>query len=67
VVVTVVGFTVLGAGLVMIVTPGPAFLVIPAGLAILATRFTWARYIMDKLRDRFERARKRHRSSSSSG
>jgi uncharacterized protein (TIGR02611 family) len=36
------GATVLLAGVVMIVTPGPAFVVIPAGLAMLAMEFAWA-------------------------
>jgi tellurite resistance protein TerC len=43
VVVFVVGFTVLMIGVAMIVLPGPAFVVIPIGLAILATEFVWAR------------------------
>lgn len=42
IVVTVVGGTVLALGVVLIVLPGPAFLVIPAGLAILAVEFAWA-------------------------
>ncbi len=41
--VAVVGSTVLAVGIVLIVLPGPAFLVIPAGLAILAIEFAWAR------------------------
>ena len=44
IVVTVVGGTVLVLGIVLIVLPGPAFLVIPAGLAILAVEFAWARH-----------------------
>ncbi len=43
IVVTVVGGTVLALGIALIVLPGPAFLVIPAGLAILAIEFAWAR------------------------
>ena len=43
IVVMVVGGTVLALGVVLIVLPGPAFLVIPAGLAILAIEFAWAR------------------------
>jgi len=43
VIVGVVGGTVFLVGLAMIVLPGPAFVVIPAGLAILATEFVWAR------------------------
>jgi hypothetical protein len=44
------GFTVLAIGLVMIVIPGPAMVVIPIGLAILAIEFAWARkpFIMVK-------------------
>ena len=35
--------TVLALGIALIVLPGPAFLVIPAGLAILAVEFAWAK------------------------
>lgn len=42
-IIAVVGFTVLAIGLAMIVLPGPAFIVIPPSLAILATEFIWAR------------------------
>ena len=41
--VAVAGMTVLAVGIVLVVLPGPAFLVIPAGLAILAIEFAWAR------------------------
>ena len=40
---SIMGFTVLGIGIIMIVTPGPAIIVIPVGLAILATEYAWAR------------------------
>jgi tellurite resistance protein TerC len=43
IVVAIVGGTVLLVGIAMIVLPGPATLVIPAGLAILALEFAWAR------------------------
>ena len=43
IVVTVVGGTVLALGIALIVLPGPAFIVIPAGLAILAIEFAWGR------------------------
>jgi uncharacterized protein (TIGR02611 family) len=36
------GFTVLGAGIAMLVLPGPAFVVIPIGLALLSLEFAWA-------------------------
>ena len=43
VVVFVIGSTVLFIGIAMVVLPGPAVIVIPLGLAILATEFVWAK------------------------
>ena len=43
IVIAIAGFTVLCLGVAMIVLPGPAFIVIPAGLAILAVEFAWAK------------------------
>jgi hypothetical protein len=43
IIVAVVGGTVLAVGLALVVLPGPAFIVIPAGLAILAMEFAWAK------------------------
>jgi len=45
----VVGFTVLAVGVVMIVLPGPAFIVIPIGVGILATEFAWSRRLLRKV------------------
>jgi hypothetical protein len=42
-IVIVVGSTVLLIGIAMIVLPGPAVLVIPVGLSVLATELVWAR------------------------
>ena len=49
-VVAVIGFTVLLIGIAMVVLPGPAIVVIPLGLAILATEFVWAKCLLDKTR-----------------
>jgi len=49
-VIAVVGSTVVLIGVVMIVLPGPAILVVPAGLAILATEFAWARRLLKRLK-----------------
>lgn len=43
VIVGVIGGTILFLGVAMIVLPGPAIIVIPVGLAVLATEFVWAR------------------------
>lgn len=57
-IVIVVGFTVLAAGVAMIALPGPAVVVIPVGLAILATEFIWARKLLVTVKERIERIRK---------
>jgi len=44
------GFTLLLAGLVMIVTPGPGWLTILLGLGLLAAEFVWARRLMDRIK-----------------
>ena len=44
----IVGGTVLVVGVCLIVLPGPAFIVIPAGLAILGIEFAWARIWLKK-------------------
>ena len=46
----VVGFVVLAVGLAMLVLPGPAIVVIPMGLAILATEFVWARRLLERMK-----------------
>lgn len=53
VVVAVIGFTVLVVGVCLLVLPGPAFIVIPTGLAILATEFVWARRWLRKAKNKF--------------
>lgn len=50
IVIAIVGLSVLIIGMVMIVTPGPALIVIPVGLAILSIEFAWARAWLKKLR-----------------
>jgi len=59
-----VGFTVLLAGLAMLVLPGPAFLVIPIGLAILALEFTWAEAMLERAIEQGEKARQRAAETS---
>jgi uncharacterized protein (TIGR02611 family) len=44
----VAGVTLLLAGTAMLVLPGPAFVVIPIGLALLALEFTWAENLLDR-------------------
>lgn len=53
-----IGFTILATGIAMIVLPGPAIIVIPVGLAVLATEFIWARKLLVAVKERIERMRK---------
>jgi tellurite resistance protein TerC len=48
------GGALLIAGLAMLVLPGPAFVVIPAALAILAIEFVRARRWLARLRERLQ-------------
>lgn len=57
-VIAIVGGTVLLIGIALVVLPGPAFVVIPVGLAILASEFLWARKLLEVLRTRLERWKK---------
>jgi uncharacterized protein (TIGR02611 family) len=58
VIVIVVGFTVLLAGIAMLFLPGPAVVVIPIGLALLATEFIWARNLLKSIKARFDQMKK---------
>jgi uncharacterized protein (TIGR02611 family) len=55
IIVAIIGGTIVIIGLFMIVLPGPAFIVIPLGLSILATEFIWAKKLIEKFKDQFEK------------
>ncbi len=59
VVIGVIGLTVVVIGLALLVLPGPAFLVIPIGLGILAVEFEWARRWLRRAHRLFESAAQR--------
>ncbi|GAB7026040.1 PGPGW domain-containing protein [Geotalea toluenoxydans] len=58
-IIAVTGFIVMAVGIAMIVLPGPAVIVIPIGLGILATEFVWARTILKHAKERMARFRKK--------
>ena len=56
-----IGFAIAGiavtlVGVAMLVTPGPALVVIPIGLAMLALEFAWAERLLDRALDHAETA-----------
>jgi uncharacterized protein (TIGR02611 family) len=46
----IAGFTLLLAGVVMLITPGPGIAAILLGLGLLAAEFVWARRLMDRIK-----------------
>lgn len=62
-IILIVGGTVVAIGVAMLVLPGPAFIVIPAGIAILATEFAWARRLLRQVRARIRLAARKARQS----
>ncbi len=59
-----IGFTLLLAGGVMLVTPGPGWITIALGLAVLAAEFVWARRLLERLKEQGVRLRASVRPAS---
>jgi uncharacterized protein (TIGR02611 family) len=59
-----VGFTVLLAGLAMLVLPGPALAVIPIGLFLLALEFQWAENWLERSIHHADRAKQKAAETS---
>jgi len=57
-IIAIMGFTVLLTGITMIIIPGPAIVVIPLGLGILATEFIWARRLLARAKNTFNTFKK---------
>jgi uncharacterized protein (TIGR02611 family) len=51
------GFTLLVLGIIMIVTPGPGWLVIALALGVLAAEFVWARQLLEHMKEQGDRLR----------
>lgn len=54
VVIAIAGGSVTVAGLIMVPYPGPGWLVVFAGLAILAQEFAWARHLLKWARRKYD-------------
>jgi uncharacterized protein (TIGR02611 family) len=61
VVVGLLGGTITVIGVVALVTPGPGWLIIFAGLGILATEFAWAAIVLERAKKSASRAANRAR------
>jgi uncharacterized protein (TIGR02611 family) len=58
------GVLILAAGVAMLALPGPAFVVIPVGLAILSLEFEWAERLLEKALIKGEEARRKAAAAS---
>ena len=67
IIIAVAGFTVLAIGVAMIVLPGPAVIVIPIGLGILATEFIWAKKLLHSVKQRIMYLKNRNSRKDNSG
>jgi uncharacterized protein (TIGR02611 family) len=59
VLIAIIGGTIVVIGIALIVLPGPAFLVVPLGLAVLATEFVWARRWLVRARVAFRKMKRK--------
>ena len=60
----IVGFTLVAAGAGMLVLPGPAFVVIPIGLALLSLEFKWAEGALERAIMEGDKAKQRAAQTS---
>jgi uncharacterized protein (TIGR02611 family) len=58
------GVAILAVGVAMLALPGPAFVVIPVGLAILSLEFAWAERLLEKALIKGEEARRQAAAAS---
>lgn len=59
-----VAFTVLLLGVIMLITPGPAFVIIPIGLTLLALEFASAERLLDRALDQADAAKAKARETT---
>jgi uncharacterized protein (TIGR02611 family) len=59
-----IGVVLVLGGLVMLVAPGPAFVVIPIGLAILSLEFAWAGHLLDSSLAKADDAKRKAQAAS---
>ena len=60
--ITVVGFALILAGIILLPLPGPGWLVIILGLAVLGTEYVWAQRALDAAKRRAKAAASKARA-----
>lgn len=55
--VALIGVTIVLTGIAFFVLPGPGFIIVILGLAVLASEFAWAQGLLDKARDKYDQVK----------
>jgi tellurite resistance protein TerC len=66
-VIFITGAALVIVGVAMIFLPGPAIIVIPAGLAVLSLEFAWAKRFLQHVRQRISEQQRRMRLKNGIG
>ena len=59
IIITLTGFIVLIIGIIMLIAPGPGWVVIIIGLGILATEYAWAHNLLQKANSYYEKVKQK--------
>ncbi len=59
IIITLTGFIVLIIGIIMLIAPGPGWVIIIIGLGILATEYAWAHHLLHKAKSYYEKVKQR--------
>ena len=60
--ITVIGFVLVIGGIILLPLPGPGWLIIFAGLAVLATEYVWAERALDAAKKKAKAAARKARA-----
>ena len=63
VVVATIGGTLLLAGIIFLVIPGPGLPLVIAGLAVLASEFAWANYMLSRIKEKSQQVAQKAKST----
>ena len=63
IVVATIGGTFLVLGIVFLVLPGPGLPLVIAGLAVLASEFAWAKYMLSRVKEKSQQVAQKAKST----
>ncbi len=63
VIVATIGGTLFVVGVIFLVIPGPGLPLVIAGLAVLASEFAWAQYMLSRIKEKSQQVAQRAKST----